>query len=64
MTHIPTKSMIKNVQSIKWKHYSKLFKNPVLFEGIIEPNDIKQGSLGNCYFLSALACLAEYSNLI
>lgn len=31
---------------------------------MIEPNDIRQGSLGDCYFLSGIAGLAEYLNLI
>lgn len=34
-------------------------KNPKLFQGKIEPNDIKQGDVGDCYFMAGLAALAE-----
>ena len=38
--------------------------NPVLFDGKIEPQDAIQGSLGDCYFLSAVSALAERSERI
>lgn len=58
------KSSIPSFSIIKWKHFSEIFRDPKLFSGKIEPNDIRQGELGNCYFLSALSCLAEYTNMV
>ena len=35
-----------------------------LFAGKIEPADVEQGSLGNCWLMSALACMAEHPGVI
>jgi hypothetical protein len=35
-----------------------------LFEGEIEPADIKQGKLGDCWLMCALACISEYPVLV
>ena len=35
-----------------------------VFQGSVEPNDIKQGQLGDCYFLSTLSAMAEWPKRI
>lgn len=54
-----------NPSEIVWKRASEIFESDyTLFENSIEVNDIKQGDLGNCYFLSSLAALTNFPNLI
>ena len=35
-----------------------------LFEGGVEPKDVAQGGLGDCWLISALACMAEHEGLL
>ena len=49
---------------MKWKRISEQIPNPVLFREGIEPSQVIQGNLGDCYFLSALAAIAEQPSRI
>jgi hypothetical protein len=52
--------------TIEWKRPKDIYEGGkfLLFEGKIETDDIRQGALQDCYFLSALAALTEFPELI
>lgn len=50
-------------RKIVWKRISDITKNCVFFQSI-DPNDIMQGNLGDCYFLSSISALAEVPDRI
>jgi hypothetical protein len=39
------------------EHQTEKGEDHVSFENGVDAGDIKQGNLGDCYFLSAIACL-------
>ena len=47
-----------------WKRASDIYKPCSIFEGGVEPNDINQGQLGDCYLLAALSSLAEFPDRV
>ena len=55
-----------NLNEITFKRCSEIFKDKkyLLFKDKIEMADIKQGGLGDCYFLASIANLANYPSLI
>lgn len=63
--HKPNSTKIKESE-VEWKRPKDIFEgaNYTLFETNVSIDDIKQGSLGNCYFLAAISSLAETPQLV
>ena len=53
---------ISEWEEYEWKRAQEIFNsnNFQVFENKIEPDDILQGNIGNCYFLAAVASLAGF----
>jgi len=61
---IGSNEIVKNFKQISWIRASNLqpmFSKMVLFHDV-EPNDIIQGCLGDCWLLCALSSIAEFPN--
>ena len=60
----PVKSQEIDPEMIEWKRIHEVMPEAKIFEDKIEFDDVKQGFLGNCYFLSAVSSLTEFPYLI
>ena len=50
---------IEKWEKLTWKRPSEVYENFSLYDAV-DSNDIQQAGLGDCYFLSSLASLAEF----
>lgn len=52
--------------NVKWRRAQEIWPSSTIsvFENGIDPNDVSQGQLGDCWFLSAVASIAENPRLV
>lgn len=58
-----TENEIRDISGLEWKRPDEIYNRFDLYKEI-DPEDINQGRLGNCYFLSSVSALAEFSQRI
>lgn len=44
---------------IVWRRVTEILKDARMVEGKIQPSDVQQGNIGDCYFLAAISAIAE-----
>lgn len=56
----------RRYEKLGWARPDEIFKGAKysVYDHDIHPNDIKQGMLGDCYYLSAIAAIAEQEDRI
>jgi calpain-15 len=57
-------SMVDTWRQFKWRRVDEIYNHPIQVFNKIEPGDILQGQLGDCYFLSTLSAMAEFPKRI
>lgn len=58
-----TPSKISEIGNIVWKRPKEICDAPKLFVEGANSGDVTQGSLGNCWFVAAMSCLANYKEV-
>lgn len=54
-----------DAEDIEWLRPSQIFgPDYAIFEGNIEFDDVRQGSIGNCYFMASISALTEVPQII
>ena len=57
-------SLQREWKSFEFKRIDEIFPQPIKVFNDISPNDILQGKLGDCYYLSTLSAIAEFPKRI
>jgi hypothetical protein len=52
-------SQAQKCKEYEWKRASDIWENRAIFKDGVDPNDISQGALGDCYYLCTLSSMAE-----
>ncbi|XP_064615134.1 LOW QUALITY PROTEIN: calpain-5-like [Liolophura sinensis] len=51
------------LSGVQWKRPKDICSTPKLFVGGASSGDVHQGRLGNCWFVAACSCLAQYKEI-
>mmetsp|Transcript_16055 Transcript_16055/g.17391 ORF Transcript_16055/g.17391 Transcript_16055/m.17391 type:complete len:757 (-) Transcript_16055:897-3167(-) len=61
----PSNAVLSVYRNIEWRRPHEFMNGEIkVFDHGIQPGDIRQGQLGDCWFLSALSALAEFPVLV